>query len=221
MDQVGKALFRILFKLGVVLPLRHAALSADQSVYSHPTSKDVLVIMRLPKWCTTQQQAGIDSAVEEMGMDCREVTLKWRFDPAGAPYGLVERLISSCHVIGQVEKGLCWRYGALFKSHSMTKRRGNLARLYTFVIRYEPGYGVVRQMLAVRIFGPPEDKRVWVALQYVASTMVVLSQEMPGVRWEGWPECPKHGQTRIYLAPPGEVRRAYDFGRQDVRLDLF
>lgn len=54
-----------------------------------------------------------------------QVVLKWRFDWAGPPRGLVERLIASCHEIGKVEQGLCWRYGAVVKSHLMRAAGGN------------------------------------------------------------------------------------------------
>lgn len=60
-----------------------------------------------------------------------QVILKWRFDWAGPPSGLVERLIASCRVIGKVEHGLCWRYGAVFKSHAMAS--GNKGKTCCFI----------------------------------------------------------------------------------------
>lgn len=62
-----------------------------------------------------------------------QVVLKWRFDWAGPPHGLVERLIASCRVIGEVEHGLCWRYGAAFKSHIIVEGVGETFRLRCFV----------------------------------------------------------------------------------------
>lgn len=59
-----------------------------------------------------------------MHFSLEQVALKWRFDWAGPPHGLVERLITSCRVLGEVEKGLCWRYGAVFRSHAMTSGDG-------------------------------------------------------------------------------------------------
>ena len=189
-ESVVKSLFRVLLKLGVILPLGRTAFSADDKVSYTPhrdtNSNDTLVIMRLPEACREDQKNKIDEAVARTLESCRKVKLNWRFDPAGAPYGLIERLIASCRVIGTVEQGLCWRYGALFKSHAMTKRRGRRVQLYTFVIRYEghyhPDHDDPERTLTLTMIGPISNVRVWNALQYVASAMVVLSMEWPGVR---------------------------------------
>lgn len=56
---------------------------------------------------------------------------------AGPPSGLVERLIASCRVIGKVEQGLCWRYGAVFKSHAMASENGEkVVRIIVCICMY-------------------------------------------------------------------------------------
>ena len=201
--RVIESLFRVLLKLGVILPLGRPAFLSDRSgsraSHGDEESKDMLVIMRLPEECSDEQRRAIDTSVENVRQDCREVKFKWEFDAAKAPYGLVERLISSCHVIGEVEQDLCWRYGALFSSPEMAWRDNRQVRLYKFLIRYH------ERMLSLRMIGPLSDDRVLAALRYVASAMVVLSMEWPGVQWEGWLDCPNHPKARIYLTPPGEV----------------
>ena len=200
---VIESLFRVLLKLGVILPLGRPVFLSNRrgSHASHGDgeSKDMLVIMRLPEECSDEQRRAIDTSVENIRQDCRKVKLKWELDAAKAPYGLVERLISSCHVIGEVEQDPCWRYGALFTSPEMTWGDNKQVRLYKFLIRYD------ERMLSLRMIGPLSDDRVLAALRYVASAMVVLSMEWPGVQWEGWLDCPNHPQARIYLTPPGEV----------------
>ena len=213
-DSVVDFLFRVLLDLGVIIPLDRTTFLANNGVLdtSHGDSKwkDVLVIMRLPETCCRSKQAELNSSVNKALVGCREVVLKWRFDAAGPPYGLVERLIASCHIIGRLEQGLCWRYGALFKSHAMTRRGGENVRLYTFFIRYDvfaaPGRDVPERVVTARMIGPLENDRVWAALRYVASAMVILSKEWPGVLWESWPVCSTHPSSRIFLAPPAEVR---------------
>lgn len=205
--QVGHALYRVLIKLGVVVPLGQAIVSTTDGRASphgdtEPATEppDVLVIMRLPNTCGEDQEHKLTACTKEAlhaSPGRREVTLKWEFDAAGPPSGLLERLIASCHVIGVVEQGSCWRHGALFKSHAMTRS----VRLYTVVIRYDA------PQLTVRVIGPLWKDSVWAALQYVASAMVVLSKEWPGVQWHGWPECPNHpGVCSVYLATFSEVR---------------
>ena len=204
-----ESLFRVLLKLGVILPLGRPAFLSDES--DSRTSrgereyKDMLVIMRLPEECSREQQTAIDSAIAEARHDCREVELKWEFDAASAPYGLVERLISSCHVLGAVELRACWRYGALFASHQMTRRYGKQVRLYKFLIRYHV------DMLSLKMIGPLSNSRVLDALRYVASAMVILSMEWPGVQWAGWLHCSNHPDARMYLTTPREVRLSFTF----------
>ena len=198
-----ESIFRVLLKLGVILLLGRPASLFDRSG-SHAShgdgeSKDMLVIMRLAEECSDEQRRAIDSSVANVRRDCREVKLKWEFDAAQSPYGLVERLISSCNVIGEVEQDLCWRYGALFTSPEMIWGDDRQVRLYKFLISYD------NRMLSLRIIGLFSDDRVLAALRYVASAMVVLSMEWPGVQWEGWLDCLNHPQARIYLTPPGEV----------------
>ena len=197
------SLFRVLLKLGVILPLGRPAFLSDRrgSHTSHDDgeSKDMLVIMRLSEKRSDEQQEAIDSSFVNVHRDCQEVKLKWEFDAAQAPYGLVERLISSCHVIGELEQDVCWRYGALFTSHQMTWGDNRQVRLYKFLISYD------NCTLSLRMIGPLSDDRVLDALRYVASAMVVLSMEWPGAKWDGWLDCPTHPKARIYLTPPGQV----------------
>ena len=202
--RVMESLFRVLLNLGVILPLGQPAFLSDQSdshtSRSERETKDMLVIMRLPEECSDEQQSAIDAVMAKALHDCREVQLKWEFDAARAPYGFVERLISSCLVLGTVELHACWRYGALFTSRQIMWRHGKQARLYKFLICYHD------RMLSLRMIGPLSNDRVLSALRYVASAMVILSMEWPGVRWVGWLHCPNHPNARMYLTPPGEVR---------------
>lgn len=132
-DEVVDALCGVIYKLGIALPLDpRSVVPGDCSSYSgRGTSRnsgrgiagrhDMLVIMRLSETCTPTQQKKLEEllADAQKRQGIREVVLKWRFDIAGPPVGLVERLIASCYVVGKVEQGLCWRHGAVFKSYVM------------------------------------------------------------------------------------------------------
>lgn len=137
-DEVVDALCGVIFKLGIGLPLDRGSVvpgdcssagggrSSSSGGGRGATSRhDMLVIMRLPETRTPTQQRQLEEllagARRRQGM--REVVLKWRFDAAGPPIGLVERLIASCYVVGKIELGLCWRHGAAFKSHAMAAVR--------------------------------------------------------------------------------------------------
>ena len=211
MEGMVEAVFRVLIRLGVIIPLGQPTILANGGVsyssHGDNDSKEMLVIMRLPEECTGTAKRDFDAGLEEALKDGREVKVKWEFDSAGAPYGLVEQLIASCHVIGEVEQAACWKYGALFKSHQWTQRDRNEVRLFKFAIFYSISDDS-EHLLTLRMIGPLENYLVWAALRYVASAMVNLSKNWPGMRWSGWPDCPKHPSTRFNLTPPGEVGRA-------------
>lgn len=202
------ALYRVVVTLGIAIPLKTSSSRSD-SARDHAGLGgsgpcDMLVIMRLPETCFPEQQDKIDRRMGGIKDSVGKVTLKWRFDSAGPPPGLVERVIASCHAIGIVEMGLCWKYGAVFKSRDMASG-GVGERLYKFFIRYDDARGTERRVLDVRMLGPLGDDRVWAALRWIASSVVNLSREWPGVRWEGWPECAEHPEERTYLATAEEV----------------
>lgn len=202
-----QGLAKVLITLGVALPLEPTTSSASVERQSHvndePNSpKDMLVIMRLPDRCSDKIAQDLTGWGNKTRPGERMVTLKWRFDPRGPPFGLVERVIAACHAVGFVERGLCWRYGALFKSRAMTNKGGRKYRLYTFIIRYDN----ISELLTMSMKGPLENNRVWIALRFVASAMVNILKDWPGVLSEGWPACVEHPDTRMYLASSHEVR---------------
>jgi len=208
-EKVAEALFGVLIKLGVAFPIggRTLLAHADRNTPTAPSDigdwNDMLVIMRLSETCNAYQRTLFDGLAPEMPRD-RVVTLKWEFDKAGPPYGLIERLIVSCHVLGEVETGACWRYGAVLKSHD-TRFVEGIVRLYTVALSMT-SYNESERVLTARVFGPLDNKRVWVAIRYVASAMVNLSKEWPGVLWTGWLDCEKHPLQHLYLASSVEVR---------------
>lgn len=209
-EQVAGALFGVLVKLGVALPLGHTlpwALADRVTPLAHrdgSASQDMLVIMRLSETCNRHQQQLFRGLAPQTLRD-REVTLKWEFDKAGPPYGLVERLIVSCHVLGEVEMRSCWRYGAVVKSRFTRSLAEVNVRLYTVALSMT-SYTDSERVLTAKVFGPLDDKRVWLAIRYVASAMVNLSKEWPGVLWDGWLDCEKHPSQHLYLASSAEVR---------------
>lgn len=208
-EKVAEALFSVLTKLGVALPMGRRTLLArsDRSTPTAPGdvsgSNDMLVIMRLSETCNEHQRTLFDGLAPKMPGD-RVLTLKWEFDKAGPPYGLIERLIASCHVLGEVETGACWRYGAVFKSHDMRFVEG-IVRLYTVALSMT-SYNESERVFTARVFGPLDSERVWVAIRYVASAMINLSKEWPGVLWTGWLDCEKHPLQHLYMASSVEVR---------------
>lgn len=90
-------------------------------------------------------------------------------------------------------------------NRGFTLNQGSEGRLYTFLIRYDKAIGKESRVLSLRLFGPLEDVRVWAALRWVASAMISVSRDWPGVLWEGWPECAENHVERAYFTTPDKV----------------
>lgn len=208
---MAAALLGVLVRLDVAIPLARTPLLIDTG-FATPAARgdssdppDMLVIMRLNETSDSVQD-GLDAWVSVMkhNNEGQELILKWRFSAAGPPPGLVESVVALCHVVGIIKTGLCWRYGAVFESHAMAIGSG-FDRLFTFFIRYDQEFGAERRMLTVRMFGSVEDDGVLAALRWVASAVVNVSTEWPGLLWEGWPECAEHPMERTYFNPQAQV----------------
>lgn len=210
------ALFEVLIKLGVVLPLSSSravlpATGGGGRVSTTPSLegeglRDMLVRRWLPPRLDERLQKYLDSLLEDtVQRGAQEVILGYEFDPAGPPQGLVGRLIASCHVIGEAEMKLCWQSGAVFKgppAAAAAAARDRVDRLYVVEVRYNS----TSRVLSIRMFGTLESEWVWAALRFMASVMVNISNEWPGVLWAGWLQCPAHVHYRVHLATPTEVR---------------
>eukprot|EP00903_Cladosiphon_okamuranus_P018362 g16892.t2 len=150
-DDFSETARRVWQRVGELLDVWHEASGLHRATpgprrgSSSASHHDMPVIMRLAETRNKYHEVLFNGLAPKMPRD-REVTLNWEFDKAGPPYGLVERLIVSCHVLGE-------------------------------------------RVLTAKISGPLDDMRVWLAIRYVASAMVNLSREWPGVRWEGWLDC--------------------------------
>ena len=190
-DKLEHSLSEVLVKLGVAIPIRREGLPEG-------TLPDMLMPRWLPRdLCRRGHEILMTLVSRHMEGDAGEVILSWRFDRAGAPRGLVGRVIASCHLIGEAERSLCWETGAVFSSSPVA---AGMARLYIVVIEY------VDEVLSVKVVGPLKNDRVWAALRFVASLMVNISRDWPGVLWQGSIHCAEHVGNMVYLSTPREVR---------------
>ena len=196
-------IFVVLVKLGILLPLIPPRYTWDVSLgtmspWEHV--KEYMVLMRLPLKASCETMAcfnAFEKLREEWG-----VVAKWKFDRGRNAYGLVERLVASCHAIGNVVMDTCWREGACFVGHqaSINAAGGSFAlavQLTRCATLNKPTAGT----LVVQAFGSRDGRAVWGALRFVISSAWRLFEEFPELGWEAWVECPKHhGQVQHYLA---------------------
>ena len=204
-----KQIFDVLIKLGILLPLpsrrgvpgaRGILPMVGGNTFSSEDDKEFLVLMRLPLKPpseTVVRFGAFDQLRAEWG-----VSVKWEFD--GAPYGLVERLIASCHYIGNVVKDTCWREGACFVAHRPSEDAAGGAFALSLRFTQSPALDQNRTksgILIVEAFGNREGRAVWGALRFVISSAWGIFEEFPGLNWEAGVECPGNlGGEHRYLA---------------------
>ena len=196
-------IFDVLVKLGILLPIIPPRYTWDvsydtMSPWEHV--EEYMVLMRLPLKASCETMARFN-AFEKLREEWGVVT-KWEFDRGRNPYGLVERLVASCHAIGNVVMDTCWREGACFIGHqaSINAAGGSFA-LAVQVTRCATLNKPTAGTLVVQAFGSRDGRAVWGALRFVISSAWRLFEEFPGLGWEAWVECPKHhGQVQHYLA---------------------
>lgn len=215
-SQFERVLFDVLIKLGLAFPLGRVPLPTivhgspwlppyESSIIIQP---NMLVWRWLPDDLCDHREAKFKRLLVELG-DHDEVTLRWTFDSAGAPRGLIERLIARCHVVGEAEEALCWRSGAVFCSARVA---AGIHLPYVVELVYDS----TERALSVTIFGTLQSCRVWRVLRFVASVMVNISKDWTGALWAGCIECAEHPLRPLYLATPTEVYGFLPFSCADI-----
>lgn len=182
-------------------PLRYTSLSFTPSQWQH--ENDFLVLMRLPLIPTNETMARFDR-FKHLG-EKWGVVAKWEFDRGSTPHGLIERLIASCHAIGNVVPGTYWRRGACFVANieSLKAGGGSFALSVHFDPRSEHMNIPKAGTLVVQAFGHRDGRAIWGALQFVISSALRLFKEFPGLGCEAWVECPTHRGPQLHLADGG------------------
>lgn len=132
---------------------------------------------------------------------------KWEFDVGCTPHGLVERIIASCHAIGNVVGGTCWRKGACFKGNDAGQRAGDgsYALMVNFCEKNEGENIRTAGTLTIQAFGARDGRAVWGAMRFAIFTVWRLFDLFPGLSWQSWFECPADvGRISHNLPGPGE-----------------
>ncbi|CAN0212307.1 unnamed protein product [Ectocarpus sp. 6 AP-2014] len=209
---VPELAFQIMVKLGILLPLPKHHLQWMSSDYTTECPAewrnrygscggDYLVLMRLPKILPPRAK----TCLQELATMQNDwgVAARWEFDCGSAPYGLVERLVASCHVIGDVIPETCWRGGACFVANNGSKEAASGSAFALSIEFFEtPSGRRTAGTLTVRVFGNRKGCAVWGALRFVITRIWRLFEEFPGLGWEAWVENPDRADSQklFYLA---------------------
>lgn len=225
------ATFDVLVKLGILLPLgtkrfwwgekaetertgNHICGRTDAPRVDTACGRGFLVLMRLP----SEPQAAVSRRLTEFERLRTQwgLVAKWEFHKGAAPHGLVERIIASCHLIGDLVGGTCWRKGACFVGNDAGKKAsgGSYALMVGFCEETGSENIPTAGTLTVKTFGARDGRAVWGAMRFAISTVWRLFDEFPGLSWDGWLECPADEEVASHTLPgPGDqVRLVWRFG---------
>lgn len=217
----GEMTFEMLVELGILLPLGNAYLrgTKEANATSHhycgrtyvsgrnACGRGFLVLMRLPNEVppvVASHMAAFEGLRKQWGL-----VATWKFHNGITPHGLVERIIASCHVVGDVVGGTCWRRGACFVGNADGTRAGNGSYALMVDFHEEVGSGdtPADRFLTIRSYGARDGKAVWGAMRFAISTVWRLFDLFPGISWEAWFECPEHIGVQLHALPgPGDRR---------------
>ena len=161
--------------------------------------RDRLVWRWLPEHLGQYGETELNALLDKLKDGGREVVLYWEFESAGAPHGLMERLIALCHSAMP-----CYRRGG--RSAELAIRRSFQESPGSSICRVEIRYSNTEWVLSVKMFGTIQSERVWAALRFVASLMVDVSHNWPGALWAGWVKRATHTLQRLQLEAPTGVR---------------
>ena len=219
-DMLVKATFEVLVKLGVLLPLGKAYYPLGKACHwvsakteasgSHNCGRGrisdgtacgqgFMVLMRLPNEVPQVVASHLETFAglrKQWGL-----VSKWEFHDGSVPHGLVERIIASCHSIGDVVGGTCWRKGACFVGNDAGRRASGGS--YALVVDFRKKTGSENRptagTLTIRTYGVREGRAVWGAMRFAISTAWRLCDEFPGLSSEAWFECPAHGWRSSHI----------------------
>lgn len=217
---VLEATFDVLLKLGILLPLGsgfyRGALHGDATVdhtcgrtqdprHNITCGRGFLVLMRLPNEVPPDVASRLQCFDKEMRENWGLVS-KWEFRDGSSPHGLVERIIASFHVVGDVVGGTCWRKGACFIGNVAGKKAGGgpFALVLDFCEPTGSENIPTAGTLTIQAFGTRDGRAVWGAMRFAISTAERFLADFPGLRWRAWLECPAHeGVLSHNLHGPG------------------
>lgn len=203
-EHVDEATFDVLVKLGVLLPIeRSEHFVSGQGVSTGEGQGNVgngcfLVLMRL------DHNASPDAASRMKKFAVLNerwaIVFKCRFALGSAPHGLVERLIASCHVIGDIIERTCWRRGGCFVAHNKGKAAAGGDYALTLALNGNRSENPPTSgMLTITAYGARDGKGVWGAMRFAISSLWRLFDEFPRLAWEAWMECPIDGDKLHHL----------------------
>eukprot|EP00752_Nemacystus_decipiens_P006448 g5808.t1 len=196
----------ILEEIGVTIPLPEtpSITSIDEGAESKSTGDgnsgscvdgvDLLVIMRLPLVADEKSRKELARQVALNGCDDIDgkSSLKavFKFDHAGAPHGLPERVMALSHKIGVFSPEARWRLGGLFLLHDSGTGNGETSSM---ILEYE------KKSKSFGIEALGQSPTHMEAMQFVISALFQVARGFPGAGWKGWMECGmRHDGQKMY-----------------------
>lgn len=162
---------------------------------------DLLVIMRLPLEADEKTRANL-SLARQTALKLRDSSdgkssLKavFKFDHAGAPHGLPERVMALSHKVGIFSPRARWRLGGLF----LLLNNGIISG-ESMILEYDKEC----KTFGIEVLG--QSTLHFQAMGFVISALFHVARGFPGASWTGWMRCGigHDGEKMYHLATSNE-----------------
>ena len=169
----------------------------------HGDGVDLLVVMRLAPVADEETRESLSlarqAALRPRDGNGGNGSLKavFKFDHAGAPHGLPERVMALSHKIGVFSSRARWRLGGLFLLHEYDTGDAS-----SMILEYDKK----SKTFGIEVLG--QSPLHVQAMRFVISTVFHVARDFPGAGWTAWMECGmRHdGEKMYHLATSNETQ---------------
>ncbi|CAN0480796.1 unnamed protein product, partial [Discosporangium mesarthrocarpum] len=114
----------------------------------------------------------------------------------GVPPGFIEKLIAKCCKLGRPEP--FWRFGVLVRGELGGGDLEKKGIRWDFSLQLE--YSQETTELLIKVGGDTRGGTPWAVLSYAVSSVLSMTIQYPGLRWEAHLECPDHPEQHMKIS---------------------
>ncbi|CAN0360623.1 unnamed protein product, partial [Discosporangium mesarthrocarpum] len=162
--------------------------------------KGLVVLLRFPESCPDDVREVLDNISNPTTF-----TIGWKMF-GGLPPGFLEKLIAQCCKIGTPEP--FWRFGVLVRGKLGGGDREGEDSKRDFSLQLE--YFHEKTEVQIIVGGDARGGTPWAVLSYAVSSVLSMTIQYPGLRWEAHLKCPDHPEEPNKMKISSEARHPGD-----------